>query len=78
MEKLSSLGHFLKGSSATLGLNKVRDDCEKIQRYGKKEDVDGTPVDDEKKCLDVISLTLESLKEEYSEAETVLKRFYDI
>ena len=78
LEKLSSLGHFLKGSSATLGLNKVRDDCEKIQRYGKKEDVEGTPVNDEKKCLDVISVTLKSLKEEYSEAEAVLKRFYDI
>lgn len=78
MKELSQLGHFLKGSSATLGLNKVRDACEKIQRFGKKENEDGTPCDDEKKCLDTIKSAIVTLKEDYSEAEKVLKRFYDI
>lgn len=32
LTELSHLGHFLKGSSATLGFNKVKDECEKIQR----------------------------------------------
>ncbi|KAI9635160.1 histidine phosphotransferase [Dioszegia hungarica] len=36
--KLSSLGHFLKGSSAALGIIKVQDACEKIQHYGNKRD----------------------------------------
>jgi len=34
LKTLSELGHFLKGSSATLGLTKVKDSCEKIQHYG--------------------------------------------
>lgn len=32
LTELSHLGHFLKGSSATLGFTKVKDECEKIQR----------------------------------------------
>lgn len=31
LNKLSSLGHFLKGSSASLGLVKVQNTCEEIQ-----------------------------------------------
>jgi len=31
LQELSSLGHFLKGSSATLGLTKVKDMCEEMQ-----------------------------------------------
>jgi hypothetical protein len=38
LTKLSSLGHFLKGSSAALGIIKVQDACEKIQHYGNKRD----------------------------------------
>ncbi|UQC74481.1 hpt domain-containing protein [Colletotrichum lupini] len=76
LEKLSSLGHFLKGSSATLGLVKVRDSCEKIQRYGKKENEDGTPETDEKLCLERIEKTLKDLKTEYEDAEKLLKKFF--
>ncbi|KAI8810869.1 signal transduction histidine kinase [Cladochytrium replicatum] len=32
--KVSRLGHFLKGSSAVVGIIKVRDSCERIQRIG--------------------------------------------
>lgn len=74
---LSSLGHFLKGSSATLGLTKVKDSCEKIQHYGQKKDEAGTTDEpDEEKCLARIKETLESVKEEYEEVEKVLKKFY--
>jgi len=41
LEELSSLGHFLKGSSATLGLYKIRDACEKIQHLGAMMDAGG-------------------------------------
>ncbi|KAH7351081.1 signal transduction histidine kinase, partial [Rhexocercosporidium sp. MPI-PUGE-AT-0058] len=74
---LSSLGHFLKGSSATLGLTKVKDSCEKIQHYGQKKDDEGTEDEpDEDKCLERIKDTLVTVKEEYAEVEKVLKKFY--
>ncbi|KAH8677382.1 hpt domain-containing protein [Xylariales sp. PMI_506] len=76
LEELSRLGHFLKGSSATLGLTKVKDSCEKIQRYGKKENEDGSPENDEEVCLKRITSTLPILKTEYQEAETALKNFF--
>ncbi|KAK8107772.1 hpt domain-containing protein [Apiospora kogelbergensis] len=77
LEELSKLGHFLKGSSATLGLTKVKDSCEKIQRYGKMENEDGTPEKDEELCLSRVTDTLASLKTEYTEAETALKKFFN-
>ena len=74
---LSSLGHFLKGSSATLGLTKVKDSCEKIQHYGAKKDEAGTEDEpDEEKCLERIKETLVAVKEEYVDVEKVLKKFY--
>jgi osomolarity two-component system, phosphorelay intermediate protein YPD1 len=77
LPQLSSLGHFLKGSSATLGLTKVKDSCEKIQHYGQmKDDAGTTDVPDEAKCLAQIKDTLVTVKEEYAEVEKVLKKFY--
>ncbi|KAJ2334466.1 Phosphorelay intermediate protein, partial [Coemansia sp. RSA 2681] len=35
LAKLSSLGHFLKGSSATIGVKKVQECCKHIQYLGK-------------------------------------------
>ncbi|KAJ8131058.1 hypothetical protein O1611_g2566 [Lasiodiplodia mahajangana] len=77
LEELYRLGHFLKGSSATVGLTKVKDSCEKIQRYGKKENVDGTPEPDEELCLSRIKSTLTTVKSEYADAEKTLKNFFD-
>jgi len=77
LHELSSLGHFLKGSSATLGLNKVKDSCERIQHYGANKDETGTINEpDNAKCLSLIRTTLEEVKEEYQEAASLLKRFY--
>ena len=74
---MSALGHFLKGSSATLGLTKVKDSCEKIQHYGQKKDEDGTQDEpDEEKCLERIKETLVAVKEEYAEVEKILRKFY--
>ncbi|TGJ85377.1 hypothetical protein E0Z10_g3397 [Xylaria hypoxylon] len=77
LEELYRLGHYLKGSSATVGLTKVKDSCEKIQRYGKKENVDGTPEPDVELCLSRIKSTLITVKSEYIEAEKTLKKFFD-
>lgn len=76
LEELSSLGHFLKGSSATLGLVKIRDGCENIQRYGKKENTDGSPLPDEEKCLRLIDETIKQVKEDYRHATLVLREHY--
>lgn len=77
LAQLSSLGHFLKGSSATLGLTKVKDSCEKIQHYGQRKDETGTEDEpDEAKCLSRIKETLVAVREEYAEVEKVLRKFY--
>ncbi|RGP73372.1 osomolarity two-component phosphorelay intermediate ypd1 [Fusarium sporotrichioides] len=77
LEKLSSLGHFLKGSSATLGLAKIRDGCEAIQRYGKQENLDGSPLPDSEKCLKLIREYFTAVKEDYTTVEALLKKYYD-
>lgn len=40
LEKLSSLGHYLKGSAAALGLKKISSQCERIQNYGHRVNCD--------------------------------------
>ncbi|KAJ4326658.1 Phosphorelay intermediate protein [Fusarium piperis] len=77
LEKLSALGHFLKGSSATLGLVKVRDGCEKIQRYGKHENVDGTPEPDDQVCLQSIKDAFDAVKTDYADVEKALRLYYE-
>jgi HPt (histidine-containing phosphotransfer) domain-containing protein len=81
LEKLSSLGHFLKGSSATLGLSKVQKSCEKIQRYGELKDVDSSSSEPGKitneEALDRIEGLLKTTRIEYEEAEGWLKKWYD-
>lgn len=74
---LSSLGHFLKGSSATLGLTKVKDSCAKIQHYGQMKNEAGTEDEPDKKvCLDRTKITLEEVKQEYAEVEVILRKFF--
>ena len=77
MEELSSLGHFLKGSSATLGLVKVKDYCEKIQHYGSKKDATGTcDIAEDAECLELIRVALRSMKDEYVKVERHFRREY--
>ncbi|KAF2470632.1 histidine containing phosphotransmitter protein [Lindgomyces ingoldianus] len=77
LKTLSDLGHFLKGSSATLGLTKVKDSCEKIQHYGQKKDETGTnDITDEDECLSKLRTTIEQAKQEFHDVEKVLKKFY--
>lgn len=77
LAKLSQLGHFLKGSSSTLGMNKVRDSCEKIQHFGARKDATGTENQhDDDKSLSSIRETIPQAKSEFEEAESLLKRFY--
>ena len=74
--KLSSLGHFLKGSSATLGVTKVQDSCESIQHYGDLRDNKTGKVLTPDVALSKISASLKEAKEEYKVAEIWLKKWY--
>jgi len=76
LNELSALGHFLKGSSATLGFNKIRDSCQVIQQYGHKLNLDGSPEPDEDVCLEKITDALEKVKVDLAELEKAIKRFF--
>ncbi|KAK8247332.1 phosphotransmitter protein Ypd1 [Phyllosticta capitalensis] len=77
LAQLSQLGHFLKGSSATLGLTKVKDSCEKIQHFGANKDETGTHNEpDDKVCLERLTKTIAQAKQEFKDVEKVLRKFY--
>lgn len=79
LKKCSDLGHYLKGSSATIGLSKVKLDCEKIQNFGNKLDATGArPQTDVTVCLKGIADALADLKEDYREAAGVLRSFFNV
>lgn len=75
LEKLSSLGHFLKGSSAALGVFKVQTSCEDIQHYGQSRE--GNKVIEKDDAIAKISTTLERAREEYQTAKRSLEQFYE-
>ncbi|KAK6359452.1 hypothetical protein TWF696_000610 [Orbilia brochopaga] len=76
LQALSSLGHFLKGSSATLGIFKMRDSCEKIQHWGALKDEAGENDIDEDEALKKISDVMPTLKSEFEAARKWLNDFY--
>ena len=76
LKELSELGHFLKGSSATLGLTKVKDSCEKIQHFGSQKDESGVKDITEEESCDKLKTTIAQAKTEFSEVKEVLKEFY--
>ncbi|ODN77893.1 hypothetical protein L202_05000 [Cryptococcus amylolentus CBS 6039] len=77
LEKLSSLGHFLKGSSAALGIIKVQASCEKMQHYGNLRDeeagADLKPAD----ALERIAGLLRACKRDYKAAKTWMENLYE-
>ncbi|KAG0292860.1 hypothetical protein BGZ96_003560 [Linnemannia gamsii] len=74
---LSRLGHFLKGSSAALGLTKVKESCEKLQHYGNRKDAAGMVTITDEEAERLIRALLTQMHGEYTEAESYLKVFYD-
>ncbi|KAB8275975.1 histidine-phosphotransfer domain, HPT domain-containing protein [Aspergillus minisclerotigenes] len=74
--QLAWLGDWLKGSSARLGVIKVRDGCEKIEKYGTGIDEDGTTRLGSDICLERISENLKIVKGDYKDVKTSLKEFY--
>ncbi|KAI0249225.1 signal transduction histidine kinase [Lactifluus subvellereus] len=72
---LSDLGHFLKGSSAALGVSRVQSSCEDIQYYGKLRE--GAAAITEAEAIVKITKTLARAREEYAEAKIWLDDFYE-
>ncbi|TXT10905.1 hypothetical protein VHUM_01656 [Vanrija humicola] len=76
LSKLSSLGHFLKGSSAALGIIKLQDSCEKMQHYGNLRDEEvGAPLTEDE-ALKRIKVLLADCKRDYAVANRWLRRLY--
>ncbi|KIV97592.1 hypothetical protein, variant [Exophiala mesophila] len=77
LPELSSLGHFLKGSSATLGFTKVKDECEKIQHYGHKKNETGEVDEpDEDKLIRLSRQSIDEAKKAYKIVDALMKRYY--
>lgn len=76
LDQLSQLGHFLKGSSATLGLIHVRDGCEKIQHFGNNLDENGSGKLTDDVAFKNIEKTLKEVEVEYNKVEKFLRRFF--
>jgi osomolarity two-component system phosphorelay intermediate protein YPD1 len=73
---LSSKGHFLKGSSAALGVKKVQESCEHVQHYGaKRDEIEGVDLT-EKQALRRIELIMPRLERDYKSAENWLRKYY--
>ncbi|OAL56485.1 putative histidine phosphotransferase HPT1p [Pyrenochaeta sp. DS3sAY3a] len=77
LKELSELGHFLKGSSATLGLTKVKDSCEKIQNFGSLKDETGNKDITEEESREKLRGTIAQAKKEFIEVKQVLKVYYN-
>jgi len=76
LPEMSRLGHFLKGSSAALGISQVQTGCEAMQYYGQmKRGPNGAKLTAEE-ALDLIRLLLVKIKAGHREAEKWLKDFY--
>ncbi|KAI0092302.1 histidine-phosphotransfer domain, HPT domain-containing protein, partial [Irpex rosettiformis] len=76
LSALSSLGHYLKGSSAALGVARVQATCERIQHYGQRWDEDKKVALSEKAALDKITESIKCGRGEYKEAKAWLQAWY--
>ncbi|KAK1830787.1 signal transduction histidine kinase [Podospora conica] len=76
LEELSKLGHFLKGSSATLGFSLIRDSCQVIQQYGSHLNVDGSRETNDAVCLAKIEEALADVKVHTAALKEMMQGFF--
>lgn len=80
LQELSDLGHFLKGSSAALGLHRVQSTCEKVQYCGQLREVVGIGNEKklgEKEAIEKLAVLLKRVDVQCKEAEKWMKNFFD-
>jgi osomolarity two-component system phosphorelay intermediate protein YPD1 len=68
LRQLSTLSRFLKGSSATLGVSKLKDSCEQMQECGSLLDEEATKGFVQNEALQKLRGLLSGAKEQYDEA----------
>ncbi|BGP58238.1 hypothetical protein JCM8202_002809 [Rhodotorula sphaerocarpa] len=74
---LSARGHFLKGSSAALGFQRVQHSCEALQHFGKRLDAHGEgPECDDDEALKRCRILMGRLVREQKDAREWLESFY--
>lgn len=78
LPRLSRLGHYLKGSSAAIGLKKLVVTFEKIQHTGNlKKDSSSSNSLKEDEAIKMLKDLLEQAKTQFKETEDVLTEFYE-
>ncbi|TPX31330.1 hypothetical protein SeMB42_g07774 [Synchytrium endobioticum] len=75
-ENISRLGHFLKGSSAQIGLSRLRDTCEKIQNVGRLHKEDGNGLIKASDAIASLETLISLAKQEYLRAEVILRQTF--
>ena len=74
LTEAGKLGHFLKGSSAAIGVDKVKNICEKIQHWGAlKDPIDATPIS-AGTATSLITQHLRQARSDFKTAKIVLER----
>ncbi|KAH6571149.1 hypothetical protein BASA50_007871 [Batrachochytrium salamandrivorans] len=75
LETVSRLGHFLKGSSAAIGLRMIRSTCERIQLLGSLKTGDGDSIDKVQAMASIVVL-LGQVDQELNQAKEYLQQLY--
>lgn len=83
LDKLSALGHYLKGSAAALGLVQISSQCERIQNYGHRDNFDNfelntnlDPSNDDYWVL-LIKDALGKARNGFEESKQALNEYFD-
>lgn len=72
------MGHFLRGSAATLGLTRIKDSCERIWYLGQGKDEKGEGEGPgEEIAVRCCAEFLVQIKVDYEEASRALRKFYE-
>ncbi|PVH18349.1 uncharacterized protein CXQ87_001273 [Candidozyma duobushaemuli] len=83
LEKLSSLGHYLKGSAAALGLKSISSQCERIQNYGHRVNFDNykpeNSIDEDKDefWISLIQDAVDKAKSGFKESKAALDEYFE-
>jgi osomolarity two-component system phosphorelay intermediate protein YPD1 len=77
VKRLAELAHFLKGSSGQVGVRKVKEECNRMQYYGKLRDEEKKVDLKEEQAIEMITASLKIAKKGHEEAEKLLKEYFD-
>ena len=77
VKRLGELAHFLKGSSGQVGVRKVKEECNRMQYYGKLRDEEKKVDLKKEQAIEMITVSLKAAKKDHEEAEKLLKEYFD-